>query len=191
MRRPAVLPRRKSIRYNYFPTEVGPGSLPVWHSDSTSAQNLLPGRILNLRQPMEPRSAERPDPDARGLLVSFSPQAGPRSSEQRARGIVAELESAGYRVAATSDLAELGELAAVWHETGQLRCVLACGGDGTAAIVLNHAPLAVPMLLVPMGTENLLGQYVSQSASPAAVREAVDGGVSIGLDLGHCRNDQA
>ena len=139
---------------------------------------------------MEPRPVERPAADARGLLVSFSPLAGARSAELRTREIVAELASAGYRVRATCDLTELAELSVDWHAAGELRCVLACGGDGTAAVVRNHTPLEVPLLLVPLGTENLLGQYVSQSASPTAVRETVDQGVSVSLDLGQARSDR-
>jgi diacylglycerol kinase family enzyme len=40
------------------------------------------------------------------------------------------------------------------------------------------------MLPVPMGTENLLARYLGQSATAAAVRETVERGVVIGLDLG-------
>jgi diacylglycerol kinase family enzyme len=136
---------------------------------------------------MEPRPVERPPDAARGLLVSFSPFAGRRSTERHSREIVAELQSAGYRVEATSNLQELAGLASDWHAAGDLRCVLACGGDGTAAVVRNHTPLEVPLLLVPLGTENLLGQYVSQSATPAAVRATIEQGVVVPLDLSRLR----
>jgi diacylglycerol kinase family enzyme len=138
---------------------------------------------------MEPRPVELPAPQARSLLVSFSPRAGPRSGERRALDVAAKLESSGYRVRATSDLGELQDRAAEWHQAGDLRCVLACGGDGTAAIVRNHTPLDVPLLLLPLGTENLLGRYVSQSATPAAALETVEQGVVISLDLGRCRSE--
>ncbi len=136
---------------------------------------------------MELRPVEQPPAAARGLLVSFSPFAGSRSTERHTREIVADLQVAGYRVRATSDLAELAQLASEWCAAGDLRCVLACGGDGTAAVVRNHTPLEVPVLLVPLGTENLLGKYVSQSASPAAVRRTVEEGVVVPLDLGRIR----
>ena len=113
---------------------------------------------------MESRSAELPAPNARSLLVSFSPRAGARSGEQRARDVAADAGVGRISRPATSDLGELHDLAAEWHATGELRCVVACGGDGTAAVVRNHTPLEVPLLLVPLGTENLLGRYVSQSA---------------------------
>lgn len=136
---------------------------------------------------MEPRRTERPAAAATRLLVSCSPYAGARSAPRRAQAIVAELESAGYLVRATSDLEELAHLASEWHSAGDLRCVLACGGDGTAAIVRNVTPLEVPLVAVPLGTENLLGNYLSQSTSPAAVREIVERGVIVALDLGRAR----
>jgi diacylglycerol kinase family enzyme len=138
---------------------------------------------------MESRFAERPDPKSRRLLVSFSPYAGARSAEHRAREIVAELESAGFCAQATSSLEELNALATEGHLAGDLRCVLACGGDGTAAVVRKHTPLEVPLLLVPLGTENLLARHLSQSASPASVLETVEEGVTIALDLGRTRSE--
>jgi len=69
-------------------------------------------------------------------------------------------------------------------DSGNLRAVLAVGGDGTASVVRNHVPLAIPMLPVPMGTENLLGRYVGQSIEPAEVCRTLTDGVVIGLDLG-------
>lgn len=143
---------------------------------------------LNLRLLMAHSTVEPLDARARGVLLSFSPFAGSRSSKEHTHEIAAELSAAGYRVRATSDLAELSGVASEWRAAGDLRCVLACGGDGTAAFVRNHTPLDVPLLLVPLGTENLLGHYISQSPTPAAVRETVDDGVVVPLDLGLVRH---
>jgi diacylglycerol kinase family enzyme len=163
--------------------------MPIRSSlDHVSKSNSVQCGYLNLRRPMEPRPVVLPDADARSLLISFGPRAGPRSGERAALEIASLLESAGYRVRATSDLGELEDFAAEWHDAGDLRCVLACGGDGTAAVVRNHTPLDVPLLLVPLGTENLLGRYVSQSAAPAAALETVERGVVISLDLGRFRS---
>ena len=65
-----------------------------------------------------------------------------------------------------------------------MRAVLAIGGDGTASVVRSHVPLEIPLLVVPMGTENLLGRYVRQSTDPAAVLDVVENGVVAELDLG-------
>jgi diacylglycerol kinase family enzyme len=81
-------------------------------------------------------------------------------------------------------LDELAGQAAEGWKTGDLRAVLAVGGDGTASVVRRHVPLAVPMLPVPMGTENLLGRFVGQATRPDSVLRTIEDGVSVGLDLG-------
>ncbi len=84
----------------------------------------------------------------------------------------------------TMDLASLHDLAAAGQESGNLRAVLAIGGDGTASVVRNHVPLEIPLLNVPMGTENLLGRYLGQLTTPEAVCETIEKGVVVSLDLG-------
>jgi diacylglycerol kinase (ATP) len=69
-------------------------------------------------------------------------------------------------------------------EDRPIRAVLALGGDGTAACVRRHVPLQIPLLPVPMGTENLLAKYLGQSAESSDVIETLQNGVEIGLDLG-------
>jgi len=128
--------------------------------------------------------AIRPPAAARTVLVSMNPRAGSRWRRDRIQAIEAMLSGAGYDVQMTSDLAELAELSTQSWRDGELRAVVAAGGDGTASVVRNHVPLEVPLLPVPMGTENLLGRYAGQAAHPAAVLRTVEEGVMIGLDLG-------
>jgi diacylglycerol kinase family enzyme len=94
------------------------------------------------------------------------------------------LVARGFEVHVTPDLGELGAIASEGVRTGELRAVVAVGGDGTASVVRNHVPLEVPMVAVPMGTENLLGRYVGQYTGPADVCRTIMEGVTIGLDLG-------
>lgn len=129
------------------------------------------------------RTAIRPHPDSRGVIISSNPRAGSRSCHDRVQAIGQSLTRAGYNVRITSDLVELSSLAAEGLDSGELRVVLAVGGDGTASVVRNHVPLSVPMLPVPMGTENLLGRHVSQSIEPDDVCRTIADGVVIGLDL--------
>ena len=133
------------------------------------------------------QDAVRPDPAARGILISFNPRAGSRSCRNRAEAIGHVLADAGYHVRSTADLDELAALSAEGLESGDLRAVLAVGGDGTASVVRRHVPLAVPMVPVPMGTENLLGRFVGQPTTPDSVLRTVEEGVTVGLDLG-CAN---
>jgi diacylglycerol kinase (ATP) len=131
-------------------------------------------------QPM----AMRPPANARSVLISTNPRAGSRSRHDRIQAIEAALSRAGYDVQMTSDLAELSGISEQLTKDGELRTVVAVGGDGTASIVRNHVPLAVPLLPVPMGTENLLGRHAGQTTDPAAVLRTVESGVTVGLDLG-------
>jgi diacylglycerol kinase (ATP) len=134
--------------------------------------------------PPTPRLAIHPRPDARTVLISMNPKAGSCSRHEHVAEIKNSLESAGFEVLLTTDLGELNGLAVAGHASGKLRVVLAIGGDGTASVVRNHVPLEIPLLNVPMGTENLLGRYLGQIATPEAVRRTVEEGVVVSLDLG-------
>ena len=114
----------------------------------------------------------------------MNPKAGSRSRHEHVAEIKSSLESAGFEVFQTTDLGKLKGLTVTGRESGKLRVVLAIGGDGTASVVRNHVPLEIPLLNVPMGTENLLGRYLKQLATPEAVRQTVEDGVVISLDLG-------
>src|ERR1700759_5325383 len=101
-------------------------------------------------------SCHRPKAEARNVLVSMNPLAGYPSRHEQTNRIVDRLKLAGYRAELTTDLDALSESAVNLGKTGDLRTVLAVGGDGTAAIVRSRVPLDVPIVIVPMGTENLL-----------------------------------
>lgn len=129
------------------------------------------------------RAAIPPSCDSRRVLVSRNPRAGSRSRHEHVREIAAVLTKAGFDVVMTSDLDELSGLATEGAASGELRAVLAVGGDGTASVVRNHVPLNVPIVPVPMGTENLLGRHVGQTTNPADVCRTLTDGVVVGLDL--------
>jgi diacylglycerol kinase (ATP) len=114
----------------------------------------------------------------------MNPRAGSRSRHEHVAEIKAALEVAGFDAVVTTDLGALRELAASGQESGSLRVVLAIGGDGTASVVRNHVPLEIPLMHVPMGTENLLGRFLGQLTTADAVRRTVENGVVISLDLG-------
>jgi diacylglycerol kinase family enzyme len=107
-----------------------------------------------------------------------------RSCREHIEGISSRLAAAGFTAHLSTDLDELAAVAREWHQAGQLRAVVACGGDGTAALVRNHLPLEIPLLALPLGTENLLSRYLSQTAEPEDVCQTIERGVVIGLDLG-------
>ena len=138
--------------------------------------------------PPNVRVARAPSPDARLVLVSKNPRAGSKARHDHVAEMEAALAQAGFTVRTTTDLASLNDVAAECQKSGDLRAVIAVGGDGTASIVRNHVPLEVPLLVVPMGTENLLGRYLEQSSDPAAVAATVKNGVVAEFDLARAGN---
>jgi diacylglycerol kinase (ATP) len=144
--------------------------------------------MTTLSQPetacLPPRVATFPSATARSILISMNPRAGSGARQKRASAINESLEQSGFEVRATTDLYTLHDLAEQGQKAGNLRAVLAIGGDGTASVVRNHVPLEIPLVHVPMGTENLLGRYLGQLPTPEAVRRTIEEGIIISLDLG-------
>jgi diacylglycerol kinase (ATP) len=114
----------------------------------------------------------------------MNPRAGARVRHETVSAIQAALTGRGYKVCLSNDLNELNDLAMTGKKSGELRAVVAIGGDGTASVVRRHTPLEVPLVPVPMGTENLLGRYVGQLPTPEAVCQTIDDGAVVSLDLG-------
>lgn len=130
-------------------------------------------------------ACKSPRADAQTVLVSMNPHAGTQARHAQAALIVERLRSADFHVELTTDLEALAESALALQKSGALRAVLAIGGDGTAAIVRKTVPLDIPLVVVPMGTENLLGRYLRQSTAPDAILDVVENGLVADLDL--CR----
>jgi diacylglycerol kinase family enzyme len=63
-----------------------------------------------------------------------------------------------------------------------VRCVVAAGGDGTLAEVLNRAP-GMPVALLPLGNENLMAQQFAVERSGSKLAEIIAAGQVRRLDL--------
>lgn len=141
-----------------------------------------------------PSAASRPayplEASRRTLLVCMNRRAGTGFRIPQVEDILSTLEERGYAVRSERNLDAVQRVSRELQAAGQLRVAIAIGGDGTAAAVRSRVPLEVPLLVVPMGTENLLaGRYLGQSTQPAAVLEVIENGVVIELDMGWA-NDQ-
>ncbi len=64
-----------------------------------------------------------------------------------------------------------------------LVCVVAAGGDGTVGDVINRYP-GLPLATLPLGTENLLANYLGIEPSGTQVAELIASGLRRKLDLG-------
>ncbi|HEX3600125.1 MAG TPA: diacylglycerol kinase family protein [Lacipirellulaceae bacterium] len=135
------------------------------------------------------RQALRPSPISRSVLLSLNPRAGSGAGHDRVANIVEALESCHFQVRLVTDLEVLKSTAEEAQKAQDLRCVLAVGGDGTACAVRRSVPLDIPMVIVPMGTENLLGRYLNQVTDPVALVDLVENGLVVELDLGRANGD--
>jgi diacylglycerol kinase (ATP) len=118
------------------------------------------------------------------VLILTNPKAGARSGAPAVESLEKYLNQRDMQVEVTSDIQQLSELSAQYHENGELRAVLAAGGDGTIALVANHTPPTAPLGILPLGTENLLSKYLNIEPTPEAVGETVLNGGIIPLDAG-------
>jgi len=67
---------------------------------------------------------------------------------------------------------------------GELRAVVAAGGDGTFRLIAERTPVGTPLAVLPLGTENLLARYMGLTADAVAVAKIIAEGYSARLDAG-------
>jgi diacylglycerol kinase (ATP) len=144
--------------------------------------------------------ARVPRPECRRVIISANRKAGSGRRWRKLASLETGLTSFGFEVEVVHDLDDLAAASGIpiapgmareptasddVPGTSDIRAVLALGGDGTAACVRRHVPLHIPIVAVPMGTENLLARYLGQSADCHEVIDTLQDGVEIALDLAH------
>jgi diacylglycerol kinase family enzyme len=92
------------------------------------------------------------------------------------------LEEAGIGARVAWTPAERAELVQASADQG-CRCLVAAGGDGTVAALINESPRA-PITVLPVGTENLFARHFGIRSSPEAVAELIARGKPSRIDLG-------
>jgi len=118
------------------------------------------------------------------VLISTNPSAGSRSGQPVVDRLIELLRNRGFSVEVLTDLDRLAACSASAFRDGRLRAVVAAGGDGTAAAVANFTAPGVPIMVLPLGTENLLSKYLELKADPAFVCDTIDDGATVQLDAG-------
>lgn len=118
------------------------------------------------------------------MLISVNPKAGARSGHSIVERTAGMLREAGYHVETPPDIDGLTEMAAAKLKEGSLRAVVAAGGDGTVSLVVDRTPPLVPVIVLPLGTENLLAKYLNLTADPERICRIVKRGAFVRLDAG-------
>jgi diacylglycerol kinase (ATP) len=121
---------------------------------------------------------------ARRVLIAVNPKAGDGSRQKAVAELTSLLTARGLTVEVFHSLDELGAAAHAVFPTGELRAVVAAGGDGTAAEIVNRIPQGAPLAVFPLGTENLLAGFLEIKHDAAALCEIIAVGRTIQLDAG-------
>lgn len=130
-------------------------------------------------------SAPRPAPcAARDVLMLVNRTAGARGGGSLPDRVAAAISQRGFRVARVEGLEALAQQAERLLASGDLRAVVAVGGDGTLGAALNATPPGTPLVVAPAGTENLLSKYLGSIATPEEIARLVEQGVPVALDAG-------
>lgn len=118
------------------------------------------------------------------VLIALNPHAGAESAAERVDQLARLLAGAGLQPHIETDLEQFTTGVAQLQAAGELHSVVAAGGDGTAAEVVNRLPPGVAIALFPLGTENLLSRAIGQTATPQAVFETLTAGERVDFDAG-------
>ena len=91
---------------------------------------------------------------ARSVVISANPNSGASDQRELVRQLAAQLEEAGFEVSVPQSLDELKARIVELETSGDLRTIVAAGGDGTASMLVNDMPFTCPLTMFPLGTEN-------------------------------------
>ncbi len=133
--------------------------------------------------PISPQEGDI-SPEKDRVVISVNPKSGARSSMDRVRRLAELLRLQKLRPEILSDLDEAAQRADRHHRQGCLRALVGCGGDGTAAELVNRTGPGMPITMLPAGNENLLAKYLNLGHSPESVCRTIVGGNLLRLDAG-------
>lgn len=93
------------------------------------------------------------------VIIQRNPHSGSGAGRIQLRILSRHLRDAGFRVRMFSSRPRLDRYLTDKPAHRILRCIVAAGGDGTVADLVNRHP-GVPIAVLPLGTENLLAKYL-------------------------------
>jgi diacylglycerol kinase family enzyme len=118
------------------------------------------------------------------VLVAANPYSGASDNRRRVEALARELAALGTTPRVVWDARERAATLADRALMAGCRAVVAAGGDGTVAQVINELPPGTPLAAFPAGNENLFAAVFGFSGDPAALARALSGGRTRAVDLG-------
>src|SRR5271170_6496530 len=99
------------------------------------------------------------------ILIAANPRAGAGSPGGTVERLASVLRHFQFRVEIFTDLDTVTTTAERAWQAGELRALVAAGGDGTVAELVNRTPAGMPIAVFPLGTANLLAGYLQIRAN--------------------------
>ena len=124
------------------------------------------------------------DPSARRVIIAANPHSGAFDRRSLIEQLVEQLESKNFDVEILGEIDRICQTASQSLANGTLRAVVAAGGDGTAALLANRLPSAVPLVVFPLGTANLLAKYLTIRRNVNQITDIIEDGQTVRLDAG-------
>jgi diacylglycerol kinase (ATP) len=107
------------------------------------------------------------------VIISANPKSGSFSRHGLIVELKTQIEALGFKCELHTNLDEMANRCRELAQVGELRTVVAAGGDGTASRVASLIPHDVPLTLFPTGSENLLARYFSISTEPVSCARSI------------------
>ncbi len=118
------------------------------------------------------------------VLIAANPRAGASSPGGTVERLASVLRHHQFRVEIFTDLDTVTAAAERAWQAGELRALVAAGGDGTVAELVNRTKVGVPIAVFPLGTANLLAGYLGIRPTFQPFARMLKRGAIIRLDAG-------
>jgi diacylglycerol kinase family enzyme len=118
------------------------------------------------------------------VIIAANPRAGGGSPTSMVGRLADALRGQRLRVDVLTNLDAVTEAAHETHRAGSLRALVAAGGDGTVAELVNRTEPGLPISVFPLGTANLLAGYLGIRADIPLFCQTLVAGRTVQLDAG-------
>jgi diacylglycerol kinase (ATP) len=117
--------------------------------------------------------------NARTVLISVNPRSGAGGKAAVVQQLADELQARDFSVEVLSDLALVKQRATELLRSGDLRFVVAAGGDGTVGLLANELPPETALAILPLESISLIEIEV------VALLREIPGGLTVvvGIDV--------
>src|SRR5262249_24351427 len=115
--------------------------------------------------------------------VAANPVSGRGAARRDVERLIVELRRCNLKTRVAWTLDERAGLVNHAARDPGCRCLVAAGGDGTVAALVNEGP-TVPITVLPTGTENLFARHFGLRRHPFRLATTIAGGRLTPIDLG-------